>query len=127
MKIGVIGVGNIGKAIISGLAKSAFVPESHILISDIEKSNLEMVKSSFPKIQSSTENKAAAQANIVILAVKPWLVGGILAEIAPLLEVSRPTLVVVAAGVSFEQIYSKLPDSLSTLPCYRFIPNTAIA
>ncbi len=127
MKIGIIGVGNIGKAIVSGLAKSAFVPEENIVISDIEKSNLELIKSSFPKIQSSTENKTAAQADIVIVAVKPWLVGGVLTEIAPLLETSRPILVVVAAGVSFEQIYGKLPENLSNLPCYRFIPNTAIA
>ncbi|HOQ58555.1 MAG TPA: NAD(P)-binding domain-containing protein, partial [Bacteroidales bacterium] len=127
MKIGIIGVGNIGKAIVSGLAKSDFVPEENIAISDIEKSNLELIKGSFPKIQSSTENKTAAQADIVIVAVKPWLVGEVLTEIAPLLETSRPILVVVAAGVSFEQIYGKLPGSLSNLPCYRFIPNTAIA
>nr|MBP7012039.1 NAD(P)-binding domain-containing protein [Bacteroidales bacterium] len=127
MKIGIIGVGNIGKAIVSGLAKSAFVPEENIVISDIEKSNLELIKSSFPKIQSSTENKTAAQADLVIVAVKPWLVGGVLTEIAPLLETSRPILVIVAAGVSFEQIYDKLPENLSNLPCYRFIPNTAIA
>lgn len=127
MKIGIIGVGNIGKAISIGLIKAAYVPENNILISDLEKSKLEQIKAVYPDVMTGTDNKIPAQADIVIVAVKPWLVSTILTEIGPWMKTSGQLLVLVAAGVSFEQIYSSLPAELAKLPCYRLIPNTAIS
>lgn len=125
MKFGIIGAGNMGGAIARGLAKSAKIQAKDIIVSDLSDVCLQSVKASCKDIECCQDNCRAAMADIVLLAVKPWLVDLVLKEIADCLN-EKKMLIVVAAGVSFEQIYKSLPEDLAGMPCYRLIPNTAI-
>ncbi len=125
MNIGIIGAGNMGGAIARGLAKTSHFQAKDIIVSDLSDSCLEALKKDCPETGICKDNHQAAQADIVLLAVKPWLVDVVLREIADALNKDK-ILIVVAAGLSFEQIFTSLPESLSEMACYRLIPNTAI-
>lgn len=127
MTIGIIGAGNMGGAIAEGLAVSGCMAAQDIYVSDVMPAGLNRLKALFPDMQTGVSNLKAAQADIVLLAVKPWLVNAVLTEIGPRLDADSQLLIVVAAGVDFHQIYAALPDKNKQMPCFRLIPNTAIS
>ncbi|EJW92809.1 pyrroline-5-carboxylate reductase, partial [gut metagenome] len=83
---------------------------------------LEKLQSEYPDIRVTTENqKAVENADLVILAVKPWLVDQVLSAIS-----FKPgqVLVSIAAGVSFEQLTQNVGNEMTI---FRLVPNTAIS
>ena len=75
MKIAIIGAGNMGGAIARGLARGNKIAPSHIFVSNRGNEKLEALKVEFPELNVTTDNvEAAKEADVVLLAVKPWLV-----------------------------------------------------
>jgi len=96
--IGIIGVGNMGKAIASRLNK-------RMLISD---ANVRKLRSAKKKNTLIAKNNIglAKQANIIILAVKPQNIARVLKEIAPF---SKGKLIIsIAAGIKTKIIERRL-------------------
>ena len=125
MKVAIIGAGNMGGAIARGLCG----PQSPFTADDIYVSNpswpkLEALKKEFPEINVTTDNcVAAVDADIIILAVKPWLMEPVCHEI-PWSE-GRQIVISVAAGITLAQL-----DELTGLhqkALFRLVPNTAIS
>ncbi|KXB09210.1 hypothetical protein AKJ46_00730, partial [candidate division MSBL1 archaeon SCGC-AAA833K04] len=96
MKIGVIGCGNLGSSIIKGLLKSESLKPEAIIASDPDKEKLEELGKL--GVKTTTDNQEATEeSEVIIIAVKPSLVGKVLEE----LGVSKEKLIIsVAAGVS---------------------------
>ena len=123
MKIAIIGAGNMGGSIARGLARGGMIEPKDITVTNRSRGKLEQLKSEFPDLCIGQNNAdAAASANMVILAVKPWLICPVLAELG---LHSGQTLVSVAAGISFDQLAEYLGGT--SLPIFRLIPNTAIS
>ena len=82
MKIAIIGCGNMGGAIARGLAAdNSFAANNKLAVSNRSNGKLEKLKAEFPSVEISTDNKTvAADADIVIFAVKPWLLDAVVAE-----------------------------------------------
>lgn len=123
MKVTVIGAGNMGGAIARGLAKGTIVGEADITVADPSEQTLQKLQQEHTLITVSHDNRSAiAEADIVIVAVKPWLMKTVLAEL-PLQP--QQVLVSVAAGICFEQLveYTALPS----LTMFRIVPNTAMS
>lgn len=111
----------MGGAIARGLAKGTAVSTADIIVTNPSTPKLDALKAEFPEMQVSTDNAAAAAADLVIVAVKPWKVEEVLVP----LKLGNPQMLVsVAAGVTFDDLsrYSA-PD----MPMFRVIPNTAIS
>lgn len=76
----------------------------------------------------TTDNKTAADgADIVIIAVKPWLVEQVVNELKPVLNYARQTVITVAAGISGSQFTAWLKKDDAVPQTFIVIPNTAIA
>ena len=106
-----------------GLAKGKLIPASDIIVSNPSIGKLEALKKEFPSIAITRNNaEAATGADIVILAVKPWLIRGVLREMKLR---SKQILVSVAAGISFEQLAHDVVEP--EMPMFRIVPNTAIS
>lgn len=76
----------------------------------------------------TTDNKTAAEgADIVIIAVKPWLVEQVVNELKPVLNYTRQTIITVAAGISGSQFTAWLKKDNAVPQTFIVIPNTAIA
>ncbi|MDD3080543.1 MAG: pyrroline-5-carboxylate reductase [Paludibacter sp.] len=124
MKVAVIGAGNMGGAIARGLSKGTMIQTSNIAVSDISQPNLDAVKAVAPEATITNSNvEVIKDADIVIIAVKPWLVEVVAKEIEPKLDYKNQIIVSIAAGVNFDRL-ADLFDTQATM--FRVIPNTAI-
>ena len=121
MKVTIIGAGNMGGAIARGLAQGNSVATSDITVSDPTTDKLEELKAEYPDINVIADNSEAIEgADIIILAVKPWLVSQVLSIIK--LEPEQ-VLVSIAAGVTFQSIEESIGSGQTI---FRLIPNIAI-
>ena len=123
MNIAIIGGGNLGAAIAEGLMQSGFCRPDQLTVT---RRNLKALKSLEERgVKTTTDNKLAVkQAEVVILAVKPYNYREILAEMKPALVSKQHILVSVVTGAWIEQLSAAVGKKL---PIVRAMPNTAIA
>ena len=124
LQIAIIGAGNMGGAIARGLSKGTYVQSKNIRVSDVSQANLDAIRAFNPQITVSTSNRDIVKdADIVILAEKPWLVEVVADEIENKIDYKKQLIVSIAAGVDF----AKMADLFSTdATMFRIIPNTGI-
>lgn len=134
MKIAIIGAGNMGGSMALGLAGGTLVRPEDITISDPSVANLEAIGRRQPAMATTTDNKACiAGADLIIIAVKPWLVQAVIDELRPVMDFGRQALVSIAGGVGIECLAAMLVGgdaaAATAPPCpiIRVVPNTAIA
>ncbi|WP_331344999.1 pyrroline-5-carboxylate reductase [Cellvibrio sp. UBA7661] len=117
-KIAFIGAGNMAKAIIGGLLAEGY-SRTQIIAAGPRMETLDKVKQEF-HIDITTDNAAAAQADVVVLGVKPQM----LKDVALGLRASlahKPLIISVAAGITTASIASWLGDDQAIVRC---MPNT---
>lgn len=129
MKIAIIGAGNMGGSIAAGLAKGRIVRPEDIICTARTQNTLEKIKSIDPGIVVTTDNgMAVKEADVIILAVKPWMMEDVIAGLREYIDLSRHVFVSVAAGITLEQLGAWLfPARPSSVSVFRAIPNTAAA
>ena len=110
----------MSEALIAGLLHANRLPPHRLLASDIDDSRLTGLHQRY-NIATTRSNCAVAQAaDIVVLAVEPQILDGVLAEIAEALRVN--TLIVsVAAGYPISRIACRLSGAGRIV---RSMPNT---
>ena len=132
MKIAIIGAGNIGGAIARGLAKGTLFQASDIICTAQSDETLEKMRKINEEFILIHDNVAAAkQADLILIAVKPWRVERIIDEIKPALDFDRQLILSVAAGVTFDLLSTYLTknmdyNQMSNPTIFRIMPNTAI-
>ncbi len=137
MKIGFIGTGNMGGAILKGYAKSSASAGNDILIHNkLSEHNSVMAEAmaesgnTYKSIRICNDNiELAEEADIIIIGVKPSSVDEVLSQIAPCLAKSPEKIVVsMAAGVSIASMETMLneakPGCSSSAKLIRIMPNT---
>ncbi|WP_218126643.1 pyrroline-5-carboxylate reductase [Glycomyces sambucus] len=113
MDIAILGVGHLGEAVLIGLLDSG-MPPAQIWATALPAERAAVLADAYG-IEVGTDNPSAvAEADVVLLAVRPGAVDGVLAEIAPVLE---PDAVVVslAAGVKLAAIQDRLPEGVTVV------------
>ncbi len=119
-KVGFVGSGNMGEALIRGLVAANVVPADAVWASDVRPDRLKELDRKYG-IQLAADNRdLVRQVDVVILAVKPQIMAAVLREIAPAL--GRKQLVIsLAAGVSTARIRTALGQEVRLI---RVMPNT---
>ncbi len=122
-KLGIIGAGKIGEAIVQGVLAKGLASRKEIILSvRSEKHRAEL--ESRMGIRTVQDNRIlVAESENILIAVKPKMIEGILAETADLFGPGR-LIVSTAAGVPLEFIESRLPPGT---PVIRSMPNMAVA
>lgn len=116
-KLGFIGVGNMGSAIVKGLASGKGV-ELHGV--DFNKANLETLRKEHGLIVHESASDLAKACDYIVLAVKPQHAEPVVREVAPLLDMSK-CLVAICAGIPL----STYEDwTGGRCPLVRIMPNT---
>ncbi len=121
-KIAIIGAGNMGGAIAVGLLKSGFVPAADICIADRKDSILKEMSESGLSV-SKDNCSAAKNADVVIVAVKPYHIEHVIAEIKKELTPDK-IFISIVAGVGIDDLEKMAGEDI---PIFRVMPNTAIA
>jgi pyrroline-5-carboxylate reductase len=122
-KIAIIGGGNLGTAIAEGLIQSRFTQPSEIIVTKRNPTTLLQLQQQGVVVTDSNET-ALALADLIILAVKPFQVSDILADLKEKLIPERHVLVSVITGVTIDDILEMTGQKIAVV---RAMPNTAIA
>lgn len=123
MKFAFLGAGNIANAIISGLVTKQLLPADYIYVYDLDK---EKYKSNIMRNVNccDTIDEAVDSADIVLFALKPSVIGGVVKSLAVNCKsFKEKTYISVAAGVSTDFICSCFGTSV---PVIRTMPNTPL-
>jgi len=135
--IACIGSGNMGGALMRGAAKSK---SANIIVTDADRPKAEALAKDAGGVSCASNAEAVGKADYVFLAVKPQVLQGVLAEIAPVMmerlkAKTPPVLVSMAAGWTIKKIQAVLGASLAPdepdlpllvmpAPVIRIMPNT---
>lgn len=110
----------MGGATLRGMLRCGVCKEHDLTITAHTQATLDKYKDL--AVERTTDNKAASEnADLIVIAVKPWIVENVLREICP---TEKQTLVVLAAGVTAEKLIEWTGDKPKIVTV---IPNTAIA
>ncbi|MFW2330758.1 MAG: pyrroline-5-carboxylate reductase [Nitrospinota bacterium] len=122
-KIAIIGLGFMGSAIVEGIATRSDLNLNNIIGADVDscKSRERLTKDKINITVISDNSKAASAADIILLAVKPNVVKGVLSEIKEKVD-EKKLIISIAAGINIKDIASSLPN---TAKIVRAMPNVA--
>ncbi len=122
-KIAILGVGNMGEALVSGLIGSKSSAPENIICTDVRQSKLDEIKSNYNVRTTGNNLQAVTEGNIVIYAVKPQILATVLIETAPKLDTSK-LIISIAAGVPLAAMETCVQKDLRLI---RVMPNIAAA
>lgn len=121
--ITIIGAGNMGMALARAISKSPV--ETALTIANRSAARLDAVRGSVDYAGMTTDIAgAASEADIVIIAVKPWAVCSVIEQIRPVLG-EHTVVLSVAAGIGTDRLGEMLHDTRGGI--YYAIPNTAVS
>ena len=117
--LALIGGGKMGEALLGGLVDAGWDPEN-LAVAEVSAERRHAIEGRFPKVRVVPNPAwAVAEAEIVVVAVKPG-------DVAPALEAAEPVLeagalvLSIAAGVTIAALEAAVPGR----PVVRAMPNT---
>jgi len=117
-RVGFVGGGNMGEALIRGLVESNLVSCEAIVVTDVRGERTRQLADQYG-VRSLESNVALVkQADVVILAVKPQIMAPVLREVLPALT-NRPLLISLAAGIAtatIQSVLGKYPRLIRVMP-----------
>ncbi|MDR1227070.1 MAG: pyrroline-5-carboxylate reductase [Prevotellaceae bacterium] len=122
MIVGIIGAGNMGGAIVRGLIQSKQQEPANIFVADPNEKALATCADLGVKTTNSNV-EAAQAADLLILAVKPWLAQEVLHKVRTSMKPAT-MLASVVAGLTLDTLDTECGAGRSL---FRIMPNTAIA
>ncbi len=131
-KIGMIGAGNMGSALVASLVVTGEIPGDRILVSDVDQNRCENLKKEFGVFVSDNEDLVSTS-DIIIFAVKPQNMDELLRALSEkkvFIKKKNPALFVsIAAGIRLnfleKRIYADCEEKKrQKMPIFRVMPNT---
>lgn len=120
MKVGLIGCGNMAKAIIEGLINTNTYRPEDIIASDKSREVLDGAADRLGIHTTTNNSELVLESELIILAVKPQVIGSVISEIADV--VSEQKLVIsIVAGQSLKRLEEMFGGNIKLI---RTMPNT---
>ncbi len=118
-ELGIIGIGNMGTALLRGIIKSNYIDKKKIIIFDTNKTLQQERAKEFGVDVAENVKNLTQVSNFLLIAVKPQVIDGVLGEIASLIK-DQQTLISIAAGISISHMQQLIPGSIGIV---RVMPN----
>ena len=120
MKLGFIGCGNMAQAMIKGIVSKEILKPEDVFASDAYKPGLELANAMYGITAAQSNTEVVENADIIVLAVKPYLYEELAAEIKPLLKPEQ-IVVTIAPGKTLSWMAQQLGENVKVV---RSMPNT---
>jgi pyrroline-5-carboxylate reductase len=118
--IGFIGAGNMAASLIGGLIAKGFAPTS-LFASDPNTEALQALAQRAGITACINNHAVVAQADVLVLAVKPQVMQTVLTDIAPAVQARQPLVISIAAGIGINNLCAWLGGDVAMVRC---MPNT---
>ena len=119
-KIGFIGGGKMGEALAKGLIRAKLSTADNIIVSDVDSKRCHVFEEETGMKTTQDNREVTANSDVIILAVKPNIMGTILEELKN--DITSEHLVVsIAAGIPLNFMESSLNEGCRVI---RVMPNT---
>ncbi len=122
-QVGVIGAGNMGEALVSGLLHGQVCKPEQIFCSDVRLERQKEIRQAYGARVTSRNIEVVKQSDILILAVKPQVMKPVMSEIAEYIDLSK-LVISIAAGVPLSAIESCAGKELRLI---RVMPNICVS
>lgn len=120
MKIGFIGCGNMGSAMIGGILKKGIFSKEEIIVSNLTEEGSRRSREKLGVVTTLDNCEVVRRAKLVVLAVKPQFYEEVLNEVKS--ELTQEHMIVgIAPGKTLEWLREKCGLPLKVV---RFMPNT---
>src|SRR5687767_7427032 len=96
-RIAIVGAGQIGEALVGGLLSSGWRTTEEVIASTRREDRAEELRERHGITVTLSNAEAVAGAALVVIAVKPQDIEGLLGEIGPLLQPDQTVLSIAAA------------------------------
>jgi len=118
-KIGFIGAGNMGGAILGGILNSKMIDNNHIIASAKSDRTIEKIKDDYNVNVTKDSKEVVEFSDLIVIAVKPDIYDEILEEIKDLIK--DKIIITIAAGKTIEAMEKIIGDDKKIV---RTMPNT---
>ncbi|MFQ5454921.1 MAG: pyrroline-5-carboxylate reductase [Nitrospirota bacterium] len=118
-RIALLGAGNMGEALIKGILNANLYKSESVSVYDSSPERRDYVKESYSVNISKDNRDAVSNADIVILAVKPQVIGGVIDDIRDVIGRER-VIISIAAGISISRIFTFFGKKVKVI---RVMPN----
>ena len=121
-KIAILGGGNLGSSIAKGLLSVNAIAAEDLTVTRRRLHLIEDLKQ-LGVIITSDNVAAIKDKELIIIAVKPHQIMGLLSEVATYIDPKNQIVISAVTGIAISQLETIVPN----VPVYRAMPNTAIA
>ena len=122
-RVAIVGAGNIGAAIARGISESGLLPPGHVTLTRRRVYLLDDMKEMGFCVEKNN-TKAIGLADVILIAVEPRQIDGLLEEISGSLLPEKHIVISVVTGVTISRLRKRVGPQIKIL---RAMPNTAIA
>jgi pyrroline-5-carboxylate reductase len=106
-QIGIIGIGNMGEALLRGILQARLFKPEEIVVSDSSEERLACIRRDFGVTVSRSNSEVASSVPLILLTVKPNVAASVLMEIRQGID-QRKVVASVVAGLPIARIMADL-------------------
>ena len=118
IKLGIIGGGVMGEALLSRLVAGQIYKPDQVLVSDPASQRLEFLKQQYGVDITSDNQAVVVGSEVLLLAIKPQVFDSVTAALQP--QSSEQVVISILAGVPLKRLEAAFPEQ----PVVRAMPNT---
>jgi pyrroline-5-carboxylate reductase len=122
-KLGIIGAGKIGEAILAGSLAKGLLSPSEVILSVRTEQHRQRLEDTYHVTAVLRNRDVAKQSEIILIAVKPRTIFDVLQEVADVIS-DESVVVSTAAGVTLESMQTKLARKIALI---RAMPNLGVS
>ncbi len=119
-KIGFIGCGNMGSAMVGGLVNSGFSSPSNIIVSTRTEESAKLIQEKYNVNVTTNNEDVVKNSDVIFLAVKPNMYAKVIGDLRKEL-LQEKLIITIAAGITISDMESLIGDKARIV---RTMPNT---
>ena len=119
-KIGFIGCGNMGSAMVGGLVNSGFSSPSNIIVSTRTEESAKLIQEKYNVNVTTNNEEVVKNSDVIFLAVKPNMYEKVIGELRKDL-LQEKLIITIAAGITISDMEALISDKARII---RTMPNT---
>ncbi|MBN2073365.1 MAG: pyrroline-5-carboxylate reductase [Actinobacteria bacterium] len=119
-RLGIIGCGNMGQAILDGMLRSSFLKPGNLIFFEKDKNKAGGISGRYGLKQAADIVHISRTCRYILIAVKPHDIEEVLDILSAGIDPRKTSILSIAAGISTEYIIKKLNKSISVV---RIMPN----